>query len=137
MEAVSWTSEKMTSLGVTAIIMGIVAALAFGGGFAVSNWRAAAEIQRLNSINEVAYAANDKCAQEIESVRASMSALTAASARREKNAAQAMRGAAAEAAKHVARAKETRSLQPVLPVQQFEVLAREQIEYVKRRHQDH
>lgn len=127
-------ANSMTSLGMIAIAIGAGAALAFGGGFAIANWRSAAEIERLNSANAVMSAANDQCATEIEAVRASMDALTAASARREKDAARAMHDATTEAARHAAAAKRTRSLPAAPAGQQFEVLAREQVEYVTRRH---
>ncbi len=124
----------MTTLGMIAIAVGAGAALAFGAGFAVSDWRSAAEIQRLNSANAMISAANDRCATEVQAVRASMDALTTTSARREKDAAQEMRNATAEAARHAAEAKRTRSLPTAPARQQFEVLAREQVEYVTRRH---
>ena len=124
----------MTNLGVIAIAVGAGAALAFGAGFAVSDWRWAAEIERLNSANTMISAANDRCATEVQAVRASMDALTTASARREKDATQAMRNATTEAGRHATEAKRTRSLPTVAAGQQFEVLAREQVEYVARRH---
>lgn len=130
-------NSKMTDLGMTAIAVGVGVALAFGGGFAVSDWRAAGEIQRLNSANAVISAANDRCATEVQAVRASMNALSAASDRREKDAARAMENASTEARKHVAEAQHTRTLPPVAAGQEFEVLAREQVEYVKRRHRHH
>ncbi|SEO53429.1 hypothetical protein [Nitrosovibrio sp. Nv6] len=122
-----------SSPAITAAIIAILAALAFSGGFAVSDWRSAAEIERLNSSNAVLSAANDKCAVDIQSVRKAMDALTSTSARREKNAAMAMRSATAVAAKHTKRAKKMRALPPVAAAHQCEVIDREQIEYVKSR----
>lgn len=126
----------MISPAITAIVITILAALAFSGGFAVSDWRSASEIQRLNSNNAILSSANDQCATDIESARMAMDALKAASARREKGAAIAMRRAAAAASRHTSHARKIRSLPPVAPEHQWEVLAREQIEYVRERHQD-
>jgi hypothetical protein len=125
----------ISSPAIVAIVLAIFVALAFGGGFAVSNWRCASEIQRLNSSNAVLSAANDKCAIDIQSVRSAMDALAAASAVRDKNAAVAMQRAAPVAAKHTNLAKKITALPPVALEHQCEVLAREQIEYVKNRRQ--
>lgn len=126
----------ISSPAIIAIVLSIFVALAFGGGFAVSNWRSASEIQRLNSSNSVLSAANDKCATDIQSVRGAMDTLAAASAMRDKNAAVAMRRAESVAAKHTNRAKKIISLPPVALEYQCEVLAHEQIEYVKSRRQN-
>src|SRR5687768_4802556 len=125
-----------SSPAITAAIIAIFAALAFSGGFAVNDWRSAAEIERLNSSNAVLSVANDKCAVDVQSVRKAMDALTATSARREKNAAMAMRSATAVAAKHTKRAKKMRTLSPVAPAHQCEAVTREQIEYVEGRSQN-
>jgi len=50
---------------IIAIALSIFVALAFGGGFAVSSWRSASEIQRLNSSNAVLSAANNRCASDM------------------------------------------------------------------------
>jgi hypothetical protein len=65
-----------------------------------------------------------------------MDALAAASDLRNKNAAMAMRRAGSMAAKHSNRAKKIIALPPVALERQCEVLTREQIEYVKSRHQN-
>lgn len=126
----------ISSPAIAAIVIAVIAALAFSGGFAVSDWRSAAEIQRLNSNNAILSSANDKCATDIQSVRMAMDALKAASARRERDAAIAMRRAAKAAAKHTGKAGKIRSLPPVAPEHQCEALAREQLAYVKGRRQD-
>ena len=126
----------ISSPAIIAIVLAIFVALAFSGGFAVSNWRCASEIQRLSSSNAVLSAANDKCATDIQSVRGAMDALAAASAMRDKNAAVAMRHAESVAAKHTNRAKKIISLPPVALEYQCEVLVHEQIEYVKSRRQN-
>ncbi|MDQ3186890.1 MAG: hypothetical protein M3Q16_10650 [Pseudomonadota bacterium] len=126
----------MITPAITAIVIAVLAALAFSGGFALSDWRMASQIQRLNSNNAVLSAANDKCATDIQSVRMAMETLTATTATREKNAAMAMRSAATAAAKHTNNANKIRSLPPVAPAKQCEVISTEQIKYVQSRHQN-
>lgn len=126
----------MISPAITAIIIAVLAAVAFTGGFAVSNWRSTAEIQRLNSDNAMLSASNNKCASDVQSVRAAMAALTTASMTREKNAAAAMQQAGAVAAKHVSRAKDIRSRPSVAPQYQCEAIMREQAAYIQTRRQD-
>lgn len=125
-----------TSPAITAIVIAIFAALAFAGGFVVSDWRSESHMQRLRSQNAVLSAANEKCVLDIGSVRAAMGAMTETAAAREKNAARAMVQAATAAAKHTSRAKKTRALPMVAPEHQYEVITREQIEYVQSRHQN-
>ncbi len=81
-------------------------------------------------------ASNNKCASDIQSVRAAMDALTTASMTREKNAAVAMQHAGAVAAKHANRAKDIRSRPPVAPQYQCEAIMREQAAYIQTRRQD-
>jgi hypothetical protein len=126
----------MISPAITATIIAVLTVIAFVGGFAVSDWRAAAEIRRINSDNALLSASNNKCASDIQSVRIAMDALSAASATREKNAAMAMRNADVAAAKHVGRAKEIRSLPTVAPQHQCEAIAREQADYIRTRRQN-
>jgi hypothetical protein len=124
------------SAGVAAIIVAVFSALAFCGGFIVSNWRSASQTHQLTSRNTMLSAANEKCEADIESVRAAMSAMTASIASREKKAVNAMQQAAATAAMYTNRAKKIRSLPEVPSEHQYEVIAREQIEYVQSRLQD-
>jgi hypothetical protein len=65
-----------------------------------------------------------------------MDALTATAATREKAAAKAMRSAATAAAEHTSSAKKLRSLPPVTPEKQCEVISMEQIKYVRSRRQN-
>ncbi|WP_074743594.1 hypothetical protein [Nitrosospira multiformis] len=120
---------------ITVILTAIFAALAFTGGYFVSDWRSASQLQRLNSQNAILSAASEKCALDIRSVRTAMSTLTEVAAEREKNATEAMRHAAAVAAKHTSLAKKTRALPAVAAEHQYEAVTREQIEYVQSRHQ--
>ena len=119
---------------ITAIIIAVLVALAFSGGFALSDWRMASRIQQLNSDNAVLSAANDRCATDIQSTRTTMDALTAAATAREKDAAKAMRGATTAAAQHTGNAKKMQTLPPVVPEKQCEVVYVEQIKYVQSRH---
>ena len=126
----------MISPAVTAVVIAILAALAFGGGFALSDWRAAAQIQRLNTNNAMLSAANDKCATDIQSVRMALEALTVAAAKREKDAVKAMRAATTAAATHTGNAKKIRSLRPAPAAtlgKQCEMISTEQIQYVQSR----
>jgi hypothetical protein len=125
----------MISPTILAVVTAIFTGLVFTGGFAVSDWRSASQIQRLGSENAMLSAANDKCMTDIQSVHKAMDALTASSARREKNADKAIRRAEADAARHSNHAKKIRALPPVKPEHQWEVITREQIEYVQKRHE--
>src|SRR5690348_13895289 len=118
----------MISPTILAVVIAIFAGLAFTGGFTVSDWRSASQIQRLNSENAMLSAANDKCTVDIQSVHKAMDELAASSARREKDAARAIRRAEADAAKHTNHAKKIRALPPVKPEYQCEVIVKEQIE---------
>lgn len=126
----------MITPAITAIVIAVFAALSFGGGFALGDWRMASQIQRLNSNNAVLSAANDQCATDIQSARMAMETLTATTATRERNAAKAMQGAATAAAKHTDNARKIRALPPVAPPKQCEVINAEQIRYVQHRHQN-
>ena len=121
---------------ITAIVIAVLVALAFSGGFALSDWRMASRIQQLNSNNAVLSAANDRCATDIQSAHMAMDALTAAAATREKAAAKGMRGAATAAAEHTSNDKKIRSLPPVTPDKQCEVISTEQVKYVRSRRQN-
>jgi hypothetical protein len=119
---------------ITAIIIAVLVALAFSGGFALSDWRMASRIQQLNSNNAVLSAANDRCATDIQSTRTAMDTLTAAATARENEAAKAMRGATTAATQHTANAKKMQVLPPAAPEKQCEVVYVEQIKYVQSRH---
>ncbi len=126
-------TSMTSSSAITVVVIAVIAALAFSGGFALSDWRMALQMQRLSSNNAVLSAANDKCATDTQSVRTAVETLTATTAAREKNAASAMRSAAMEAAKHSSNVKKIRALPPVAPEKQCEVIGKEQIKYVQNR----
>lgn len=54
------------SPAITAVLIGIVAAFSFGGGFALGDWRINHRLERLESDNKLLSAANDRCAQDME-----------------------------------------------------------------------
>jgi hypothetical protein len=118
-------------------VIAVLVALAFGGGFALSDWRTASRMERLNSSNAMLSVANDKCATDIQAVRTAMEALTAAAATREKDAVKAMRASAPAAAKHTENAKKIRALPPpVAAGKQCEAISAEQIRFVESRHRN-
>ena len=125
----------MISPAAIAIVLAVFVTLAFSGGFAVSNWRASGEIQRLNSSNAVFSAANDKCATDIQDVRKAMDAVTAAAVVREKAAKVSMVTATRKADVHTAKAKQIKALPPVQIDKQCEAIKAEQIDYVRERAQ--
>ena len=125
----------MISPAAIAIVLAVFVTLAFSGGFAVSNWRASGEIQRLNSSNAVFSAANDKCATDIHDVRKAMGAVTAAAAERQKAAEVSMVVASKTADVHTAKAKQIKALPPIQIDKQCEAISQEQIDYVRERAQ--
>ena len=125
----------ISSPAIIAIVLAVFVTLAFSGGFAVSNWRASGEIQRLNSSNAVLAAANDKCATDIQDVRKAMDVVTAAAEVREKAAKVSMVVATRTADTHTAKAKQIKALPPVKIDKQCEAIQLEQIEYVRERKQ--
>lgn len=123
----------ITSPAIIAIILAVFVALAFGGGFAVSSWRDGAEIQRLNSSNAVLSAANDKCATDIQNVRAAMTALTDATTTLEKQAAKEMQKAEPKVAERTRVITKIKAMPKVAVDMQCEAIKNEQIEYVQAR----
>ena len=125
----------ISSPAIIAIVLAVFVTLAFSGGFAVSNWRASGEMQRLNSSNAVLAAANDKCATDIQSVRKAMDVVTAAAEVREKAAKVSMVTATRTADVHTAKAKQIKALPLIQLDKQCEAIRLEQMEYVKERAQ--
>ena len=126
----------MISPTILAVVIAVFAGLAFTGGFVVSDWRSSSHIQQLGSENAMLSAANDKCTVDIQSVHTAMNELAASSAKREQNANKAMRRAEVDAARHTNGAKKINALPPVKPEHQYEVIMKEQIEYVQKRHEN-
>jgi len=124
------------SPAITAVLIGIVAAFSFGGGFALGDWRMASRVAHLSSDNALLSAANDRCATDIEKVRAAMDTLRATTIAREKNAAKAMPTASKAAVRHTKAARKIQSLPPAKPGHLCEKMAAEQMEYVRDRRQN-
>ncbi|SOD42387.1 hypothetical protein [Nitrosovibrio sp. Nv4] len=119
------------SPAITAIIIAVFAALSFGGGFVVSDWRSGKEVQRLGSENVVLRASNDKCATDIGTVQAGVKEVTDALEAKELEAQAAMKLAQVSAKKHSDLAAELRNGLPVRPGEtQCQAVEREQREYV-------
>src|SRR5690348_2539857 len=114
---------------ILAILIAASAGIAFTGGYTISNWRSAAQVQRLSSANATLSEANKKCDADIKSVQEATEALTQAAAQREKNAENAIKRASLAAENHTKRARKIRALSPVSPSRQYEAIAREQAEY--------
>src|SRR5687768_5388900 len=125
----------MISPAIAAIAIAVMAALAFGGGFAVADWRSGAKVAVLTSNNAVLTAVNDKCATDIVAVREAIAAMKKAAAEREKAAAVSMVVATRSADKHTAKARRIRTYPPVSMDMQCEAVKREQVEYVRDRAQ--
>lgn len=125
----------MISPAITAIVIAVLAALAFGGGFAVSDWRAGAERVRLTSSNATLKAANDKCAIDIGQVRAAMEQLLTVAAKQEKSAKDAMKEAEPVAQTHTAKAIKIKRMSPIPKAEpdQCKAIIAEQIKYVQER----
>jgi len=128
-------NEFMFSPTVVAVLITVGAGLAFTGGFAISNWRSALHLQRLSFENAALSESKKKCATDIQSVQDAMHSMTETAAKREKIVAKAIKGAASTAARHTNRAKKTHDLPSVAPERQYEVILKEQAEYVRSRHQ--
>jgi hypothetical protein len=125
----------ISSPAIIAIVLAVFVTLAFSGGFAVSNWRASGEIQRLTSSNAVFEEANARCATDIAEVRKSIAAVTVAAAERQKAASISMVVATKTADVHTAKARQIKVMLPVQVDRQCEAIRMEQIDYVRGRTQ--
>jgi hypothetical protein len=123
----------MISPAITAIIIAVLATLAFVGGFAVSDWRSAAEIRGLSSDNAILGAANQRCETDINAVRSGIKTITEAVGKREEAARAAMVNAETQVATHTRAAQATKAAPPVPQDQQCAAIEREQIEYIQKR----
>jgi hypothetical protein len=123
----------MITPGITAIVIAVLAAVAFGGGFALADWRVSGQIARLNANNAILSAANLQCATDIQTARSAMAAIMAAAAAKEKRAEEAQRAAEPQAKQHTIRAKRYLALPPVPMNMQCEAIKQEQMLYVQGR----
>lgn len=97
------------------------------------HWRDGGKIARLESDNSVLTAANDRCAADIQAAKKAVDAMTEVARERERSAAEAMQRAQPEAQAHTARVIKINRLPPAKPDEQFAVIVREQLEYVRER----
>lgn len=123
----------MISPAITAIIIAVLTALAFGGGFAVSDWRDGRTVEKLQSDNAVLRAANDKCSADVQQVKKAVQAMESVAAERERQAAEQMQDTIPLVKQHQARITKIKALPAVKPEMQCEAIIQEQIEYVKTR----
>jgi len=123
----------LSSSAIAAIVIAVSAAVAFAGGFAVESWRSGKEILRLNSNNAILVKANDECATDIKTVQQAMTAMTALSAERERQAVDAMEQAKPQVEKHTARIIKIKALPEVAIDQQCEAIKQEQLDYIRER----
>jgi hypothetical protein len=123
----------LISPAIAAIAIAVLMALAFGGGFAVSDWRNGAEIARLESDNAVKSAANAQCATDIATAQTAVQVVLDAAEEREKEARAAMDEARGLVAKFSARVITIKAA----PIREGEpmcdAIVREQAEYVAMR----
>lgn len=105
----------------------------FGGGWMIKDWKDGAEIARLNSVNSIMSAANQRCETDIETVRSSVKRITDSATAREDAAAKAMSKAEIVARRHELKAKAIQAA-PIVPEESMcDAIVREQTEYVQSR----
>lgn len=121
----------MSTAAITAIVIAVLVLIAFGGGFALGDWRMANKVRLLESDKSVLQAANDACATDIQTVNGAYATLQAAATAKEKSADTAMLKAQPQAAKHTARAIAIRAQPAVMIDKQCAAIAEEQILYVQ------
>jgi outer membrane murein-binding lipoprotein Lpp len=123
----------MISPAITAIVIGIIATLAFGGGFALSDWRDSRKVERLESDKAILQASNEKCGEDVKQVKQAVQAMESVAAEKERQAAEAMQETVPEIKQHKARITKIKALPPVKPEMQCEAIKQEQIQYVQAR----
>lgn len=123
----------MISPAIAAIAIAVLTAVAFGGGFLVSDWRSNAQIERLKGKNTILSSSNDRCVLDVANVRAAVIAMEGIAREREKQAEEAMKQAEPIVERHTAKIIRIRSLPSVKPDMQCEAIKAEQIAYVQSR----
>lgn len=123
----------MISPAIAAISIAVFGIVAFASGFVVSHWRDSGEIQRLESRSSVLTAANDKCAQDIRTVRAALQGMVDAEDARNMAAANAMKAAQPAASARLSNIMEIRAKPVIAAEHQCEAITKEQLEYVATR----
>lgn len=125
--------QYMLSPGITAIVIGVMALLAFAGGFAVADWRKSGELEKVRSESKLLTASNQKCTEDVRNVNAVVQEMLDAAIEREQKAVEAMKEAEPIAKRHTAKIIKIRSL-PAVPLDmQCEAITQEQIAYVQTR----
>lgn len=122
------------SPAILAIAIAILAGVAFGGGWMISDWRSGAQMAKLSSQNAVLTAANGKCATDVADVRGAMDAMTKASRELESKAAESMRQATSQVEQRTRTITKIKTLPQVALDMQCEAMKMEQLEYVQDRH---
>lgn len=126
----------LASPTVLAIIFGVAVIAAFGGGFALADWRMSGKVERLNGDNALLKQANGRCASNIQAAAKAVSDLQAAVAERERQAEQSMQQAQPQVEQRKAVITRIKAL-PSVPVdQQCEAIKREQVAYVRERREE-
>lgn len=123
----------LPSPGLIAAVLGTVALVSFGSGFALESWRTGAEIEKLKGTNAVLHTVNGKCEQDIQNAAGAMAAMKHAAQELERQAEKAVREAGPQVEKRTATITKIKSLPSVAQDQQCEAIKREQVEYVQKR----
>jgi len=123
----------MFSPAILGAILGAVALVAFGAGFALESWRTGAQIEKLKGENTLLTSFNDNCAADVQNVKTAMAALMQATDEIEIQAAEMMKKAEPQVKKRTATITRIKAL-PSVPVDmQCEAIKEEQKEYVQAR----
>lgn len=126
---------------ITAIIIAVVSALSFAGGWGVKGWKdgaAVANIEKKNesleSRNSILQTANSNCAVDIDGVKKGVAIIIAQVEERERAASDAMKAAELQIAQRKGRIKISH-LPRVAPAQdaQCAAIVQEQMDYVRER----
>lgn len=126
-------NSKFLKPAVIASVLGAIALVSFGSGFAVENWRKGAEVEKLRGKVAILEAARAQCSYDVEQANSAMHRLTQQARERERQAEEAMRLAepiVKERTKVITQIKEL----PVIELdRQCEAIKEEQIKYVQSR----
>lgn len=126
----------LASPAILAVALGVAMAFAFGGGFALSDWRSSGTIEKLKGDKALLAAANGRCASTVENAAKAMKELQNAVAERERQARQSMQQAQPQVEQHQAVITRIKALPKVPLDQQCEAIRREQVAYVQGRREE-
>jgi hypothetical protein len=127
--------QYMIGTGAIAGMLLAVAVLAFGGGFAVADWRKSGELEKSRSESKLLTASNNRCAADVQNVNAVVEAMILEAGDRERKAQEAMKQTEPIVEKRKATITRIRALPAVKPDMQCEAMSQEQIAYVQARHE--